>query len=89
MALVRVRFFATFREASGCPETSAEAADVSGLLDQLSARYGEPFRGLLRDPGKDSFVILVNGRNMGQVRGLVTPLNDGDEVSLFPPVSGG
>jgi molybdopterin synthase sulfur carrier subunit len=89
MAEVRVRFFATFREASGCPESSVTASDLSGLLDALSARHGEPFERLVRDRAADAFVVLVNGRNAGQLRGLDTELADGDEVSLFPPVSGG
>lgn len=89
MAVVTVRFFATFREASGCAEASAEGSDVSSLLDSLAARYGPPFKALVVDKGLDSFVVLVNGRNIGRTRGLGTALADGDEVSLFPPVSGG
>lgn len=89
MARVRVRFFATFREVSGSAEAHAEAADVSDLLEQMTARYGRPFRDLLRGLEPDSFVVLVNGRNIGHGHGVLTKLNDGDEVSLFPPVSGG
>lgn len=89
MAIVTVRFFATFREASGCAEAPAEAPDISSLLEVLVARYGPSFRVLVTDKGMDSFVVLVNGRNIGQTCGLGTPLADGDEVSLFPPVSGG
>lgn len=89
MADVKVRLFASFREAAGRPEVPASASDVSGLLDSLSSRYGETFRKLLRDRDAEAFVILVNGRNVGQLSGLTTVLADGDEVSLFPPMSGG
>lgn len=89
MARVKVRFFATFREVSGCSETSADASDVAGLLDSLSSRFGEPFRLLVRDGAADAFVVLVNGRNISQSRGLGTELAEEDEVSLFPPISGG
>lgn len=89
MAKVKVRFFATFREVSGCAETSADASDVAGLLDALVSRYGEPFGRLVRDRQADAFVVLVNGRNAGQLRGQGAELVDGDEVSLFPPISGG
>jgi len=89
MANVTVRFFATFREASGCQEASADASDLADLLSLLSARYGERFSRLVRDPAADSFVVLVNGGNAGQLQGLGTVLRDGDEVSLFPPISGG
>ncbi len=89
MAEVTVRFFATFREVSGCPSARAVATDLAGLLGSLSEAYGEPFGRLVRGRTGDSFVVLVNGRNAGQLRGLDTELADGDEVSLFPPVSGG
>ncbi|MDQ1372408.1 MAG: sulfur-carrier protein [Candidatus Thermoplasmatota archaeon] len=74
---------------SGCPETLAEASDLAGLLDALASKYGEPFARLFRERGPESFVALVNGRNVGQLRGQGTELADGDEVSLFPPISGG
>ncbi len=89
MAKVRVRFFATFREAAGCPEADADADDVAGLLGALSSRYGEDFARLVRGGAAEGFVVLVNGRNTGQLQGPGTALADGDEVSLFPPVSGG
>ncbi len=34
-------------------------------------------------------VILVNGRNIGKLSGLDTILNEGDQVTLFPPAAGG
>ncbi len=89
MANVTVRFFATFREASGCEDASADASDLSDLLSLLTVRYGERFTRLVRNRSADSFVVLVNGRNAGQLQGLGTVLRDGDEVSLFPPISGG
>jgi molybdopterin synthase sulfur carrier subunit len=89
MARVRVRMFATFREVAGCAETAEEAGDVSGLLDSLARRYGPEFERLVSGRAAEGFVVLVNGRNVGGPDGLKAPLADGDEVSLFPPISGG
>lgn len=89
MAKVKVRFFATFREVTGCQEASADASDLSDLLDSLSLRYGTPFQRLVHDRAADTFVVMVNGRNAAQLQGLSTDLADGDDVSLFPPISGG
>jgi molybdopterin synthase sulfur carrier subunit len=33
--------------------------------------------------------ILVNGENIRDLEALATSLSDGDEVAIFPPVSGG
>lgn len=89
MASVSVRMFATFREVAGCAETSEDAGDVSGLLDALARRYGDGFSSLAGDGGPDYLVVLINGRNIGQLQGLRTRLAEGDEVSIFPPISGG
>jgi sulfur-carrier protein len=35
------------------------------------------------------FSLLINGRNVRQVEGLDTVLNNGDTVTLFPPAAGG
>jgi molybdopterin synthase sulfur carrier subunit len=33
--------------------------------------------------------ILINGKNIRDMEALATILSDGDEVAIFPPVSGG
>ncbi len=89
MAAVKVRFFATFREVCGPGEEVEGVDDVPGLLDALRARHGVRFERLVRDDREASFVVLVNGRNVGHLGGSAAMLADGDEVSFFPPVSGG
>lgn len=89
MARVTVRFFATFREASGESEAHAEAGTLTELLDGLGAFYGERMAALLKGRLGESYVVLVNGRSAADRSGLAARLEDGDEVALFPPVSGG
>ncbi|HEC93537.1 MAG TPA: hypothetical protein ENI51_11260 [Candidatus Atribacteria bacterium] len=38
---------------------------------------------------KSTILILKNGRNIRLLGGLLTKLEDGDEVSIFPPLGGG
>ena len=66
-----------------------DGAKVSGLLEAL--KPDQFLAGRLFNEGglKDIFIVLVNGRRIDNLEGLDTPLKDGDEVSIFPPVAGG
>ena len=91
MARVSVKLFATMREAAGVSECQVDAADILELVQRLRSLFGVAFSRELGDTSKDTdrIVILVNGRNIGGP-GFGNPgLRDGDEVSIFPPVSGG
>lgn len=83
--------FATVREAAGVSECQVEASDLDELFRALSRFLGQELADIIaraeRDP--DGLVVLVNGRNVriGPRKGV--ELSEGDEVSIFPPVSGG
>ena len=87
MAKVKVRMYATVREAAGIPETEVVAADLEVLLRRLAEMFGSGFSHLLA--GGEGVVILVNGRTVKSGPGSGARLSEGDEVSIFPPVSGG
>lgn len=90
---MHIKYFATFRELTG--ERSCHLddppADVAGLLDVLSARYGKKFRDAVLDDAEMSpeLILLVNGRNVRLTGGLATPLTAADDVCVFPMVAGG
>lgn len=77
---MNVRLFAALREIAGSPTVDATGRTVGEVVDDLSARYGERFAQIAE---VGSFV--VNGERAA--RG--TPIAEGDEVALLPPVSGG
>lgn len=83
---VRVLYFARLREAVGMEseeiEFPGEKANVAGLLDLLRKRGGV----WTKEAGVDSGNRLAVNQ---QLAGLITPLQDGDEVAIFPPVTGG
>ncbi len=79
---IRVRLFASLREAAGWGEAVREVPDGITVADLLSALVQEEPR-----------LALAASRTYAAVNYRYAPgetvLHDGDEVALFPPVSGG
>jgi len=44
---------------------------------------------IFRDDGSVWVGVFVNGSNVRQAGGFETPLHDGDELRLLPPIGGG
>ena len=88
-----VKFFATYRQITGCRTMEMPACeDVLALLHELSRRWPD-FRPLLvsidgTDVGDDA-IVLVNGRHIDHLDGAQTKLCTGDSVALTPLVAGG
>lgn len=91
MARVTVRLFATVREAAGTASIQFEASDTQELVSKMRASFGREFSRMLddADDDPDKLVVLLNGRNLGRALGKAVKLADGDELAMFPPVSGG
>ena len=70
-----------------------EGASLSDLLNKLAGIYGGTFKKEVYEPGlkdmKMGFVVTVNGILMGQLHGIDTRLNEGDNVILMSLMSGG
>ncbi len=90
---VKVMFFAPFRELFGANEREIElegASDVQELLnilcdsDERREKVFDQFGEL-----RPYVMILKNGRPIQTLDGIRTELEEGDEIAIFPPVSGG
>ena len=78
--MATLRMFANLRESAGTTSADFSGATVGDVVSGAVAAYGDEFaRGL------ETAKIWVNG----DPAGLDSPVGEGDEIALIPPVSGG
>ncbi|RCU47561.1 MoaD/ThiS family protein [Haloplanus salinus] len=88
------KLFADLAEVAGDREIRVDVdpgATVSDALDELFDVRPALQGRVLDDAGNvaDHINVLRNGENVRSADGLETTLEAGDELALFPPVSGG
>jgi molybdopterin synthase catalytic subunit len=77
---IRVRLFAALREMADAGQVEAGGRTVGEVADAVCEGRGERFAAVV---GVSSFVL--NGERAGRD----TPVAEGDEVAILPPMSGG
>lgn len=90
---VQLRFFATFRQAVGSKVVEREYPEgttIGEVLRDLEAEYEELAGQLIEDGDLRPHInVLKSGREALHLDGMGTELEDGDTLSVFPPVAGG
>ena len=89
---VKFKLFANFREAARQKEVEIPVGGktvgdaIRALIDDHAAL--EPL--VYQDGRLKQYVnVLLNGQTVQHDKVSSTPVKDGDEIALFPPVSGG
>jgi molybdopterin synthase sulfur carrier subunit len=91
---LELRFFANFRTAVGQKTITREFEDgatVGDVLTGLESEFEDLEGDTLDDEGEiiTQLSVLKNGREVQHMAGAETVLEDGDTLSVFPPVAGG
>ncbi|MPZ72125.1 MAG: molybdopterin synthase sulfur carrier subunit [Nitriliruptorales bacterium] len=79
---VQVRFFAALRDAAGTDRAIAQPGPLADVLEQLCRAHGDVFR-------RRVAVSTVIGDGTACRPGDDVVVEDGAEIALLPPVSGG
>ncbi len=73
--------------------TLNEGASMEQLLNQIANSYGKQFKEEVYDPEKkemkSTFVAMINGVLIDQLKGTSTPLKNGDNIILMALMTGG
>ena len=68
-------------------------SSVADLLTYMRERWGDRLTARVFEPESGAVLpyvrIMVNGQTIELLKGMKTPLEEGDEVLILPPVSGG
>jgi molybdopterin synthase sulfur carrier subunit len=90
---VKIRFFARFRELFGADVMTDVVAGTmfTSLITTIAKKNPEGYSAIFDEKGAfNEFVILMkNGKRIDIADAAITPVADGDEIAVFPPVAGG
>ena len=82
--MITVKFFASFRERLGKEEMTIDANAISTVADIVDS-FSTTLPKWIDVVGDNNVLCAVNHT----IVDISSPVNDGDEVAFFPPVTGG
>jgi molybdopterin synthase sulfur carrier subunit len=85
-----IKFFGNLRQLAQSSRLPVEGKSVGGILNELCRQnlaLGEAIfeNGQLRPHVR----VVVNGHDVALEQGLDTPVEENDQVAIFPPLGGG
>ena len=90
MPRIRVKLFANFREIARLKEKEFDGDSVRVVLKTLCEEFPAMKKMLFKGDDIAPFInVFLNGMDVLGSGGLDTPLQENDEIAIFPPVSGG
>jgi molybdopterin synthase sulfur carrier subunit len=90
---VKIRFFARFRELLGTDIITDAAAgtNFTSLIVTIAKQNPEGYAAIFDEKGafREYVILMKNGKRIDIADAATTPVADGDEIAVFPPVAGG
>ncbi len=90
MPKIKVKLFANFREFTGTKELEIDGITAGEILGVLCKKFPGFEKMLFKEGSLQPYVnVFLNGKNIRESGGLDAVIKAGDEIAIFPPVSGG
>ena len=90
---VKIRFFARFRELFGADIMTDVVAGTmfTSLITTVAKKNPEGYAAIFdeKDAFREFVILMKNDKRIDIADAAKTPVADGDEVAVFPPVAGG
>ncbi len=90
---VKIRFFARFRELLGNDIiTDVDTGKMfTPLITTIAQKNPEGYAAIFDENGafREFVILMKNGKRIDIADAAQTPVEDGDEIAVFPPVAGG
>jgi molybdopterin synthase sulfur carrier subunit len=90
---VKIRFFARFRELLGTDiiVEPASGTAFASLIREVAGKKREGYDAIFDEHRsfREFVILMLNGKRLEAADAEKTVISDGDEIAVFPPVSGG
>lgn len=89
---MKVKLFGGLRKKAGGSEVFETGSTIREVLDRICAQNEELGAAIFADDGdglRPHIRIMVNGIDSELENGLETPVEDEDQIAIFPPIAGG
>jgi molybdopterin converting factor small subunit len=89
MATVRMKLPVGLTYPEGQKEVECHGATVAEALEDVLQKEPRLRSRVYKDDGKLFVGVFLNNQNTRMLQGMDTPLSDGDELRIMPPIAGG
>ena len=85
-----IKFFGNLRQLAQASRLPVEGNSVRSLLDELCRQNPALSEAIFEEGRLRQHVrVVVNGHDVQLAQGLDTPVEDNDQIAIFPPLGGG
>lgn len=91
--MIEIKFLTRFIDITGEKNIKInDVPDINTLIEFLYKKYDESFKEVLLDENgnlRDYLKVMINGEDIRDIKGIDTPLKDGDQIVMFQTIAGG